>query len=210
MSKLYSTAFIVPFILSSSWHIGSYSKISPNRILLTDKKLLIEVKASASPLIYSFSYTKRISGFKISGEFKGLPSFIDLSLQGQKGYDDYPLRIGFIIKGEKKLNYLTRIISPEWLKNLFEIIPDKKGIDRVEFFNVTQNKNELSKTRQHPNSKMINETFFAFVKDSSKFEYGFLFKDAIDVEAIWVSSDGDDTKSSYKVELNQIIINLEN
>lgn len=209
MSRLYSSAFIVPFILSSAWHVGNYSKITPNRVAFTDMKLFIEVKSSASPLIYSFGSTKRISGFKISGEFKGLPRMADYSLQGQKGYDDYPLRVGFIIKGDRKLNYLSRLISPDWLKKLYESIPEEKGIDRVEFFNVTQNKNELLKNRLHPNSSFIHETFFAFVKDSSRFEYSFQFKDAMDVEAVWISSDGDDTKSNFEVDIDEIVLSVE-
>lgn len=209
MSRLYSGVLIIPLVMNPMWKIETYSKIKPNKVSFNNKELLIEVKKSASPLIYSFEAPKKISGFRVVGEFKGLPKMDNYSHQGQIGFDDYPLRVGFIIKGEKKLNYLSRLISPEWLKKLYDSLATERGIDRIEFFNVTQNKNELLKRRQHPNSSILFENFFAYVETPIKFDFNYRFGSSLEVDGIWISSDGDDTNSNYDVVLRNLILNEE-
>jgi hypothetical protein len=194
---------LIPLILNSSWHLGEYSKIPPNKVMLENNQLKVEVSSSASPLFYAFDRSRLVKGFKISGNFLGFPKMKDYNLQGTKGFDDYPLRIGFVIKGDKKLNYVSRLIAPEWLKKMYQSLPEGKGIDRIEFFNVTQNANELNISRTHPSSKLINETIFASTQKIGEFTYQYKVPSEFEVEAIWISIDGDDTKSKFSVVINE-------
>lgn len=204
MKKLFSGILIIPLAITNNWHIESYSKITANNVVFENQHLLIKINHSASPLIYSFDQAKKISGFEISGEFQGLPEFKDSALQGKKGFDDYPLRIGFILKGDNKLSFLQKLVSPEWVKKLYSSIPKATGIDHVEFYNVTQNSSQFNTSRVHPASKLLKENFFSLVKNAGVFTYKVNFNSSYDVVGIWLSSDGDDTLSKYEVIIDKL------
>ena len=208
MKRICTGILVIPLSLTSSWHIGSYSNIRPNKVTFENNSMIINIDKSASPLIYSFDKAKKISGFDVAGKFIGLPKLSNLSLQGEKGFDDYPLRMGIILKGDKKLSFMQKIVSPDWLKKLYSSIPANEGIDYVQFYNVTQNPAQLNTSRIHPLSSLLKENFFALVKNDGAFSYKVKFDESLNVSGVWISSDGDDTLSKYQVIINKL--DLEN
>ena len=202
MKKIINGLFIIPLSLNSSWHIEKYSKLKKNEVTFLNGSLHIKVDSSASPIIYTLEKPVKYSGFNIKGIFLGLPKFRDYSLQGKKGFDDYPLRVGFIIKGDTRPNYFQKLVFPEWLKKIYSTLPSDSGIKLVEFYNVTQNPSILNTSRIHPASSLLKENFFAVVQDASSFDYRVVFKEPLNVSAIWISVDGDDTQSQYEVVIN--------
>lgn len=198
-------SFMVPTTQVSEWKIEQFSNIPKNEVSFSEKGLLVRVNASAGPLIYPLKSKTKITGFKITGEFRGLPKFAKPSLQGEKGHDDFAMRLGFVVPGDKQLTGLKKIFAAAWVKRLYEQVKDGSGIDSIRFFNVTQNLERVGFSRQHPGSDLLIEEFFASVKDSGPFSYDFQLKQPIDAVAIWISIDGDDTKSKYDV----LISNLE-
>ncbi len=192
-------AMVLPTTNLTDWKIEQFSRVPKNEVTASAKGLLIRINGSAGPLIYPLKAKAKISGFKITGEFFGLPKFTNPLLQGEKGFDDYPLRLGFVIPGEKKLSGLKKMVAAQWVKNLYTQVKDGTGINSVHFFNVTQNPQQVGKTRTHPASDLFQETFFAEVKLSGPFAYDFQFKEPLETIAIWLSIDGDDTKSTFDV-----------
>lgn len=166
--------------------------------------LVVTVKKSASPLFFKMSETKKIKGFKITGEFRGLPKFNDITLQGKKGSDDYPLRIGFVIPGKKTLSGLYKLVAAQWVKRIYGLLPQGAGLDHVEFFNVSQNAAELGIKRTHYSSDLLKENIIAIQKAPGTFSVEHSLKEPIDALAIWISIDGDDTLSDYSVVLSTI------
>jgi hypothetical protein len=199
---------IIPLTFQGAWNLESYSKIPPNIVTFSSSGMAIKVNQSASPIVYSFGKEKIISELIISGEFKGLPKFTDTSLQGQKKFDDYALRIGLIVSGEKRLSGIKKIFSPEWIKRIYASIPSDSGIDYVQFYNVTQNQALLNSSRIHPTSDLIHENFFAFVKEDGHFNYSIKMDSPKIILGLWISVDGDDTKSSYEVDISKIELNI--
>lgn len=202
MKKILNGIFIIPLSLNPSWHIDKYSKLKNNEVTFLNDTLSIKVDSSASPIIYTLEKTGKYSGFNIKGNFLGLPKFSDYSMQGKKGFDDYPLRVGFIIKGETRPNYFQKLLFPEWLKKIYSTLPSDSGIKLVEFYNVTQNPLSLNTSRIHPASSLLKENYFAVVKEASSFDYKVVFKEPMNVSAVWLSVDGDDTRSQYEVVIN--------
>lgn len=154
--------------------------------------------------MYPFGKKITLSGFKIVGTFKGLPFFKDIKKQGSKGHDDFPLRIGFIIPGDKKMTGIKRFFAADWVKRLYEQVPAGTGLEKVLFFDVTQDPDQVGKMRIHPSSDLIQEYFFAFVSGVGPFIYEFKFKEPIESVATWISIDGDDTNSTFDVLISQI------
>lgn len=192
-------AIVIPTNSLTDWKTEKFSSVPKNETTASPNGLFVQVKSSAGPLIFPLKSKTKIAGFKIRGEFQGLPKISNPSLQGEKGFDDYPLRLGFVVPGEKKLSGFKKLIAAQWVKNLFEQVKDGTGIDSVRFFNITQNSQQVGKTRKHPASDLFQETFFAEVKLSGPFAYDFQFEEPLDAIAIWLSIDGDDTKSTFDV-----------
>lgn len=192
-------AIVIPTNSLTDWKTEKFSGVPKNETTASPNGLIVQVKSSAGPLIFPLKSKTKIAGFKIRGEFKGLPKITNPSLQGEKGFDDYLLRLGFVIPGEKKLSGFKKMIAAQWVKNLYEQVKDGSGINSVHFFNVTQNPQQVGKTRAHPASDLFQETFFAEVNLSGPFAYDFQFGVPLEAIAIWLSIDGDDTKSTFDV-----------
>lgn len=188
----------------SSWQQEAFSKKTSNQFSVENAALLVSVKKSASPLFFKMPEIKKIKGFKIIGEFKSLPTFKDVGLQGKKGSDDYPLRIGFVVLGKKTLTGLYRLVAAQWVKRIYSLLPKGSGLDRIEFFNISQNAAELGVKRTHYSSDLLHETIIAIQKNPGAFSVEHSLKEPIDTIAIWISIDGDDTLSDYNVSLSAI------
>ena len=200
---------IIPTTSTIDWKSEKYSSIPKNEVSTSDKGLFVKVDSSAGPLIFPLKSKITIYGFKVTGEFLGLPALADPKFQGQKGFDDYPLRIGFVVPGEKKLSGFKKLLAPQWVKRVYEQAPEGTGVDSIRFFNVTQNSSQLRQTRIHPSTDLIHEDFFAVVSKAGPFDFDISFKQPIESIAIWISIDGDDTKSKFDVLISRIELKLE-
>ena len=199
---------VVPTQRASPWEQEKYSHIPKNEVSFSEKGILIRVIHSASPLIFPLDSTKKVTGFRVRGEFRGLPNFSNVGLQGEKGADDYVLRVGFVIPGNKHLTGLKKLFAPAWVTNLYSKVPNGSGLDRIQFFNVTQNPLQLGRHRVHPLSDLIQENFFAVASKVGAFDYDYVFKQPLDTSAVWISVDGDDSKSVFDVAISSIELSL--
>lgn len=195
---------VIPTKQASLWEQEKYSHIPKNEVSFSERGILIRVIRSASPLIFRLDSTKKVTGFHVRGEFRGLPNFADVGMQGEKGADDYALRVGFVIPGNKRLTGLKKLFAPAWVANLYSKAPDGSGLDRIQFFNVTQNPLQFGQHRVHPLSDLIQEDFFALASKVGAFDYDYVFKQPLEVSAVWISIDGDDTKSIFDVTISSI------
>lgn len=197
--KILLAVMLIPTHESGSWILQSYSSIPRNEVDFSNRGILVKVNSSASPLIFPFKDKESLSGFRVAGEFRGLPKFADPSSQGKKGFDDFPLRLGFVVSGKKQLGTFQKLVAKDWVRRLFSLAPEGEGVDKILFFNITQNPHQVGGERTHPMSELIRETFIDSVKEKGEYSYSYTFKAPIEVLAIWISIDGDDTKSAFDV-----------
>lgn len=200
---------VIPIGQSDGWRQEEYSKTPKNEVSFSNAGLLIQVNKSASPLIHPLNSRLRIIGFKVRGEFKGLPNFPDVSKQGEKGSDDYPLRIGFIVPGEKRLTAFKKMFASAWVRHLYDAVPPGAGLDHIQFFDVTQNPNQVGNSRNHPSSDLMREDFIALAKVPGPFELEHVLKQPLETVALWISIDGDDTKSKFDVLISELELKFE-
>lgn len=207
IKQLLLAAVVIPLNNQADWKIEKYSNIKSNEISFSDIGMLVKISSSASPIVFKLESKVIVTDFKVRGEFHGLPQFKDVAKQGQINQDDYALRIGFIVPGEHRLNGLKKMLAASWVRHLYEQVPNGMGLDRVQFYDITQNREQVGKSRVHPLSDLIHEEFFDSVGKAGVFKFEYKLKQPIEAVAIWISIDGDDTQSEYSVLISSIELN---
>jgi hypothetical protein len=202
LKQLYAGIIIIPLSTKGSWIEENYSKIPSNKVSYNSSGVSVFVNHSASPLIYPLKEAKKVKSINIKGIFHSLPKFI-------KGADDQALRVGLVVEGEKKLSFLKKSFAANWVKRLYELSSANSGIDRVYFYSVTQDPSMQGVSRQHPLSDLIWENYFSIVKTPGSFNYDIKVDLPRKTIGIWIGIDGDDTKSSYQVDINNLSLEVE-
>jgi hypothetical protein len=198
--------FVVPLAPSELWHSLKFNKIPPNVVLHSQEGIEIKVAQSASPLIYKLPQVKTVRQFTVKGSVsKGLLLQPPLK-QGEKASDDFQFRLGLVVTGEKKLSGFKKWISPEWVRELFALAPADTGLDQIYFYNLALKGVEPEwKTRTHPLSDLISESI-SLTAPAGDFELSQVLDPPKSVGAIWISCDGDQTKSEYTVKIKSIVL----
>lgn len=206
---LMAAMLAIPLQDDGKWVAQEYSNIKTNEVsFLSPAGIRIRVDRSASPLVRLLPGNRKVSGFSVEGKLSGLPSFPRIEKEGVGDADDFALRIGFVVPGERKLNAVQKLFAPGWIKKLFSMAPEGKGIDRIWFFNFVQKLTSLGKGRVHPKSELIREEFIARAEVGG-FSVEKTFDEPIDAAAIWINSDGDDSGSSFGLEILKLELSVE-
>ncbi len=187
------------------WTEISYGKLPANIVTHSAKTLNIQVKSSASPLVYKLDQPLNIKSFIVNLKFKG-----DISTPATDGQieEDSIFRLGLVVEGDKTLSGVKKLFAPDWVKQLFALASANTGLDKIYFFNVGRATSQMGKSRLHPKSELMkeeivvvrapNENSVTVAKELSK---------PLKTAAIWISVDGDDTKSSFETTIENITIN---
>ncbi len=201
--------FELPLDDENGWLKLEYNRIAANTVSFSPDGMRIGVSNSASPVVYPFDLPKTVKYVSVHGELDGLITLPDNGLQGSKGYDDFSLRLGLVISGTKKLSRFQRVLAPSWVKTLFSFAPKDKGVERIIFLAATQQDALFGTEREHPLSELITEQYEWSLKDDGEFSFEYEFDEPKEVLGIWISSDGDDTQSSYSITYKKITLSVE-
>lgn len=189
-----------------NWQTLEYKGIPANTVLQASDGIQIQINASASPLIYVFDQPEALSSIQVRGGITGgLPAIPDESQQGDEGADDFAFRIGLVIAGDKTLSFAQKLIAADWVTTLYDLAPSGDGIEHVRFLNLANPGKTNIVQRAHPLSKgLFFETIVGEIQANQNFELDYSLDETTPVLALWISSDGDDTASSYTIKLNNI------
>lgn len=186
---------------SSDWKHLKFKSIKSNQVEFKKNALLIKVNHSASPLIYPLPKPSRIKEVELEINIEGKLNLSDQP-QGSIKNDDFLFRLGLVYEGDKRLNFMQRMIAANWLKQLFELAEEKQGISEVVFYNVYSDVRLKNQERRHPQSELFLEKYYLEKKQQIRTKIN--IDDSRDVLAFWISSDGDDTKSDFRVEIKSL------
>lgn len=190
---------------SGQWQVLQYNAIPANRVTQLTNGLEIRVHASASPLIYVFDQPRTIRQISVSGNMGELPDIPPGVHQGDKGADDFPLRLGLVLSGDKTLNFAQRLIAARWVRTLFDLAPAQSGIDRIDFLNLANPGPLAWRKREHPDGGgLYTETIVSQISSNQPYYLDYTLASPEKVLALWISSDGDDTRSTYTLTINDI------
>lgn len=195
-------ALIVP-LDQASWTLLSYKNLPSHQISYTSG-MKISVESSAGPLVHKFTTPRSIKSLSVSALLS--KNIQTTSKLGSSGADDFPLRIGLIVAGKKRLNFMQRMAAPEWVKKLYAVAPEGAGIEKILFLNFTAHGQEASFTkRTHPKSELMEERVVGDFKEG-RLEQKIEVDLKSDILGLWISIDGDDTKSKFETTLQRIIL----
>lgn len=197
-----SSELLIPLV-KDSWKIVSYSEIPPNVVSFEDNIINIKVDSSASPLIYKFDKPLKLKSLAINIKVEGRLKKLEVP-QGSKGADDFHFRIGVVYAGEETLGFFKKTIAADWVLKLYELAPKDKGIDKIIFYNTYIDKRLKNTSRIHPASDLIEEHFEFFLDENGIIKETIGLKTDKEALALWISCDGDDTKSNFSVKINEI------
>lgn len=191
------------FFKESLWTYVPYKKHQRHTISFEEGSMIVDVKASAGVLAYPLEQPQRLKKIYVKGSYEGSIKR-DKSVQGSSGQDDFILRVGLITKGTKTMSMAQKIFAPRWLKTLFDLNKSggSVGIGDVYFYTFYDDLRLKGTKRVHPNSEIIREFFTAPIKNPFAFE--FPVADHVEVLALWIGTDGDDTNSSFRLKLDEL------
>ena len=198
------TQTVLPLQNTQQWQQLRYDNIPANQIDFSDNVLTIQVTSSASPLIYPFSQPLSIQSLSMNLSING---YLNLSeqQQGEANSDDFIFRMGVVYEGDKKLNVWQKTFAPDWVQTLFQLAPENTGVDHINFFTVYSDDRLSLSQRIHPASELIIENF-EVKRSGNQMKLEFHPKADQNILALWVSSDGDDTDSSYQITLSNLSV----
>lgn len=194
---------VLPLQQPDGWQLLEYDRLPPHRVEFGEAGMRVAVNASASPIIYPLPAPAVVYRVAVSGRLEGL---LDLPAgpQGEAGADDFSLRVGLVLAGERRLNIFERMLSARWVRRLHELAPAGGGIDRVLFLNAVQDRRQLGRARVHPLSPLLHERNVWLLQHSGAFELDHELEAPVEVVALWLSLDGDDSRSRFVVLLEDL------
>lgn len=189
------------------WQKLKYTSIEQNSTRVTDTTITIEVDNSASPLIYPFVHPEKATSLDIVARVSGTISLQPGAVQGEPGHDDFRLWVGVAYAGNNRLGFLERLLAPEWIRHLFRLAPDDAGISRIEFYTTYTDQRLAGTSRVHPAIELCEQQFILNVSDDGSISQRITLATDQPVVALWVNSDGDDTDSRFKVDIERLELN---
>jgi hypothetical protein len=199
---------LIPLEESSQWKPFLFSNVAPNKVEFQDKQLKISVNNSASPLLYALKKPLWLESFLVKAKIEGdFPELKCSGVQGFKKCDDFILRFGLIVQGEKRLNWIQRQLAPEWLVEMEKQVPKAMGIEKVRFYSTCRQKKRLNEIRKHYMSSKFEEECITFLEGSKEFQLQKKLAQPVKVIGLWVGSDGDDLNESFELKIEAIQLN---
>lgn len=189
---------IVP-LNAGAWVALSYNKIPANKVTFSDNSLSARVKSSAGPIVHKLSGTMKITEFLVKGKISGSKKIESGSFD-----EDSALRFGLVAVGQQTLSGPKKWFAADWVKKLFSLAPEGTGLDKIYFYNLTNRAELVGKSRAHPKSDLMVETILTEVNKSGSFELNRKLDSPVASAAIWISIDGDDSKSEYETTISEI------
>ncbi len=203
--KIYflSAFFTVPTGALDGWKELGFNKIPQNTVsVTTNKTIKIDVNQSASPLIYKLSDIKKVSALSAKWSATGELA----KLNSSTFPEDFLMRIGLVAKGDQRLSWFQKKIAANWVLELFSLAPANIGLDKIYFYNIATSKELVGQKRQHPKSDLMLEEVIASFPETKSITHK--LTKPLDVVALWISVDGDDTKSKFSTTIEELILEV--
>jgi hypothetical protein len=193
-SLFFYTSIIIP-LDQSAWQHIQFGKIKANLITYPKNQISIQVNKSSSFLVHPLNEEILISEISISGSTSG-----DI----EKSLEDSLLKIGLIVPGSKRLSGPKSWFAKKWIKKVYKLAPKGKGLDHLEMFVATTNKETIGSNRVHPASDFFTENFVFEIKKNKEFKLTHKLKTKVKTMALWLSADGDNTKSKFQTVIKSL------
>jgi hypothetical protein len=181
-------------------HIRFSSK-KPSLYSYQDNKLLIEVDNSASFLMQAFDKVKPVDKVAFEWRSQGAPAITDAAHEARRDGDDAVFKLGLLLASDSSPD---DIFLPSWMRRVKELLHfDSEQM----MFLVAGAKHPAGQHWQGPyNSRMTMISMISVTDQQGWNKAVYEFEEPVEVVAMWLMADGDDTHSTFITEIKNIVI----
>ena len=181
-----------------------FGRIKENQYEFNKRVLKVEVDSSASFLMKAFETVKPVKRISFKWRSDGLPNVKDAMQEKQKAGDDAVVKLGLLLKSDKEIE---NPLLPKWMRQVKSLLnhPSENMI-----YLVADSRHVAGEQWPNPYNRRVTMVAMSSTSINSKlesridgeFEEGwrhasYLFSEAVEVVAIWLMADGDNTGSSF-------------
>ena len=150
----------------------------------------------SSDLPVPLAISKLRVSWKMNGFVKGASSETEKIKEG----DDFPLRIGLMIKGSKPI---VPFFAPAWAKALGDlmVLPSNHMV-----YFVLGAKSSPGEIWKSPFSNSIETRAVQSIQNDSGWSIADQTFSPIEVVGLWIMGDGDNTKSVFSASVNELVL----
>ncbi|NCN28200.1 hypothetical protein GW915_11555, partial [bacterium] len=188
--------------LESNWLRLRYSNIPATDYKFSDGTLTIRVDKSASPLLYPFKEPAKLKNIRLKGHMLAAAK-----LKPDK--DDFVLRMGPALEGNRRLNAVQRMLAPQWIKELDKLAKAKgRKLGRLDLSLVaSESTTQTWKQRQHPDTDLIDEKIVLKAGGIGPFDLNLSYPETSPPSlGLWIGSDGDNSGAQFSLRIDELLL----
>lgn len=199
-----AAALDVPVTDLDRWKTLAYRNIPSNTVTTNGSGMQIAVRESASPLVFRLDAPVALTGITVRASWSGGLQVPEGARQGEADADDFVLKVGLVESGSRTLNWMQQRLAAGWVRELYELAPENSGIERIHFLTTTRQAELVGSSRRHPLSDLLYESRVRHLDAPGEFELSRRFAEPVETLGLWLSADGDDTGSSFDLQIESI------
>ena len=178
-----------------------FRRIKSNYHAYQNQQLQINVNDSASFLMKPFDNIKKVSQVKFKWHSKGVPKIKNPQHEEQRVGDDAVFKLGLLLEGKDSF---PNPLLPSWMKRVEKLL---KYPSEDMIYLVVGAKHEIGEQWANPYNKRVTMIAIDSVKDKQGWQQSsYHFEMPVNVVALWLMSDGDNTDSNFIVFIKDINI----
>lgn len=176
-----------------------FKKIKKSHYSFRDHQLQVDVEGSASFLMKSFDSVRKVRQVSFNWRKNGEPKIKDAQHEEHKQGDDAVFKLGLLLEGSG--SFFNPFV-PAWVKrvegllkypseDMIYLVADSKHVPGQRWFN--------------PYNERVTMIAIDSVDDTNNWQRSsYYFDSPVNVVGIWLMSDGDNTDSSFTVNVKDI------
>jgi len=178
-----------------------FSRIKPNHHFFHNQQLQINVNKSASFLMQAFDQVKSVKRVSFEWHSNGFPKIKNAQSEEQKSGDDAVFKLGLLLKTDESI---FNPFIPEWMKHVESLLsfPSEEMI-----YLVANAKHAIGEQWANPYNKRVTMTSIESIESKQNWKLArYEFDVSVNVVAIWLMADGDNTHSRFTTHIKNITI----
>lgn len=178
-----------------------FKRITPSQYSFREDVMTINVDKSASFLMQAFDEVKPISSVSIEWQTEGRLLLDDSDQEKTRHGDDAVFKIGLLLKGEE---HFENPIAPKWIKQVRSLLSEPS--DEMIYLVVDSKHPEATSWVNPYNSKVTMISMHDDTNGEGWNRSYYQFEEPVEVVAIWLMADGDNTKSVFRSRVRNITL----
>ena len=176
-----------------------FKRIKQNRYSFHGQQLQVDVEGSASFLMKPFDSVRKVRQVSFKWRSNGAPKIKDAQHEEQKQGDDAVFKLGLLLEGSDSF---SNPFVPAWVKRVDGLL---KYPSEDMIYLVADSKHVPGQRWVNPYNKRVTMIAIDSVDDAQNWQRSsYYFDTPVNVVGLWLMSDGDNTASSFTVNIKDI------